>query len=321
MTAPDRVGATRRRLTAADEFNSWLGHHQASARASLAGVLQKPGSFLMTTFVIAVALVLPALLYLMLQGVKQFAGGWDAKPRITVYLRVSLEEERAAALRSRLQLLAGIDAIEYISRDQALEVFRKQTGLGDVLDRLDENPLPPVYVLTSEDSSPAHIETIVTAVKKIPGVESVQTDLVWAGRLQYILLLIERLAFLLFVLFSVGVVLTVANTLRLEIAQRRQEIIVMKLVGATDAFVRRPLLYRGIWYGVAGAVLASVILVSAAAYLSSPVEALARSYGSEAILAGPGVMELAWLLLAGFGLGLLGAWFTVERYLQAMDPV
>lgn len=321
MTSPDRAGATRRRLTAADEFSSWFGHHRESACTSLSGILQKPGSFLMTTFVIAVALVLPALLYLVLQETKRFAGDWDATPRITVYLKDSLTDERAESLGKRLQLLAGVDAVEYISRHEALESFREHTGLGDVLDHLDENPLPPVYVLTGSDPSPAHIEAMVMAVKKVPGVESVQTDLVWAGRLQYILLLIERLALLLFVLFSAGVVLTVANTLRLEIAQRRQEIIVMKLVGATDAFVRRPLLYRGIWYGVAGAILAFVILVSVAAYLSSPVEALVRSYGSAATLAGPGIMELAGLLLAGLGLGLLGAWFTVERHLQAMDPL
>lgn len=320
MNANDR-GASRSRLSRSDAFSSWFNHHRLSARSGFLGILQKPWSFLMTTLVISIALALPALLYVMIDGAHRLAGGWDAAPRMTVYLRVNLADERAEALGKRLQLLQGVDSVEYVSRQAALETFRKQSGLGDVLDQLDENPLPPVYILSLPGASAADVESAAAAAKKIAGVDSVQTDLEWAGRLQHILLLMERLAFLLSVLLSLGVVLTTANTLRLEMGQRRQEIVVMKLVGATDAFVRRPLLYCGIWYGVAGAVMASAILLFVSAYLAGPIDSLVAAYGSTVGSNGAGTREILALLLIGPVLGLLGAWISVERHLRSINPV
>jgi len=116
------------------------------------------------------------------------------------------------------------------------------------------------------------------------------------------------------------VLLIVGNTIRLDIENRREEIVITKLIGATDGFIRRPFLYTGFWYGLAGAVIALVLVNVSLALLQQPVRRLAGLYGSDFQLGFTAPEMVMLLLLAGIALGLLGALLAVSRHLRAIEP-
>jgi cell division transport system permease protein len=131
---------------------------------------------------------------------------------------------------------------------------------------------------------------------------------------------LTRLVWVVAGVLALAVVLVVGNTIRLQIQGRRAEIEVAKLVGATDAFVRRPFLYRGLWYGLGGALVAWLVVAAGLALLAGPVDRLAALYFSGFELRGLTTRQVAGLALAGAGLGLGGSWVAVGRHLGAVQP-
>jgi cell division transport system permease protein len=275
----------------------------------------------MTCLMIAIALVLPAALLVVVSHVKTLGGQWLADPGITVYLKGSLSESARLDVGARLQKLPGATSLEYISPQQGLEELTRHGGFGDALSVLEDNPLPPVYLLKSIDGREASLRLLSEQVRSFPEVEKVQLDLQWVQRLQHIITIAERAVILLGVLLSLSVLLTVGNTTRLILEGRRDEVAVIKMVGGTDAFVRRPLLYIGVWYGLAGGVLAWVLLVVASAWLAPALQKLLVSYDSGFTLPGPGPLALVQLLLVGGMLGLAGAWLASGRHLKAHQSI
>ncbi|HFD79202.1 MAG TPA: cell division protein FtsX [Gammaproteobacteria bacterium] len=276
----------------------------------------------MTTAVIGIALALPAGLYALTGNLQQLSNRWDGSTSLSLFLKKSLPEGRIEALRQTLEQWPEIARLQFISADQALEEFRHLSGFGEALDALDENPLPAVIAV---QPAPAYRDAesasaLLERLRRLPEVELAQLDLQWVQRFNAIVDIVRRSIAVVASLLGLAVLLIIGNTIRLEIQNRREEIEITRLVGATDAFIRRPFLYTGLWYGIGGALLATVLVEIALLQLQAPARELAGLYQSDFRLqmAGPG--EILTLMATGAILGLLGAWLAVGRHLSAIEP-
>jgi cell division transport system permease protein len=235
---------------------------------------------------------------------------------------LSVSDDAARALGDRLARRPDVAQVAVISREQALAEFRQQSGFGDVVDQLETNPLPAVITLRpGHGERDAHVvQSLFDEVKALPEVERGVLDLQWVERLFAILAIGRRMALALGVMLGLGVVLVVGNTIRLAIESRRDEILVVKLVGGTNAFVRRPFLYTGLWFGLGGGLVAIAILTGSLLWLKGSVAYLAELYGSEYTLTSLGVAHVLGLLATGAAVGWLGSWWAVQRHLGAIEP-
>lgn len=315
-------GAGRQDLPWREQFRSYLLHHRKVAADSARRMWQSPVSALMTWAVMGVALALPVALLLLLLSLQGVSAGWDSSARVTAYLSLDVSTGSAQALAGQLRQDSRIAAVELIDRDQALAEFRESSGLAEALDFLGENPLPHTLLITPEDDSrsASAVQNLVTYVQGLEGVDRVQVDLGWLQRLNAITELLTRATWILAVLLGGAVILVIGNTVRLAIENRRDEIVVARLVGGTDAFVRRPFLYTGAWYGLGGGVVAWLLLQLSLWWLSGPVERLAALYQSRFTLTGLGIDGAFALIIMAMLLGWLGAWVAVRRHLDDIEP-
>ncbi len=319
--AEPQAGARRRHNRWRDLLAGWRTHHGQVAADSLHRLLAQPASSAMTWLVIGIALALPASLHVGLSNLQELGQAWDSSARLSLYLSLDATDEQGRALAASLREDAAITAVAYTDRATALAEFRQLSGFGDVLDGLGDNPLPALISVEPLPSlSPEALQALQERLQRLPGVDSVQLDLEWLQRLYALVQLGQRLAMTLASLLALGVVLVIGNTIRLAIENRREEIVVTKLVGGTDAFVRRPFLYTGLWYGLGGGLCAWLIVGSGLWVMQGPVTRLAGLYGSSFSLAGLGAGATVLLWLAGGLLGLGGAWLAVARHLGAIEP-
>ena len=313
-------GATVAITSTRDRLKGWISHHQRVCLSTLRELLNQPMSSLMTWFVIGIALALPAIMTVFLENAAEVSGDWGSEPRISVYLK---HETPLADARNLDQELAGKDAVSrtlFVSSEKALLDFQERSGFTDVLASLDRNPLPHVIEVVPVSSDPVSLKALISSIEGESLVDHVSFDLAWLERLHALLVFAERLVYALAAVLSLGVMLIMGNTIRLAIENRRQEIEIIKLVGGTDAFVRRPFLYLGFWYGLGGALVALVLLWASMIFLSGPVEMLAQSYRDDFALQGPGLLGTLILLVAGALLGMLGALLAVSRHLYQIEP-
>lgn len=298
-----------------------LRHHHESLRQSLAHLFSEPVHSTMTALVIGIALALPAGLYTIIVSLQQIGGDIEASTRITVFLHHEIDAKEIEATRNRWSSDPQVFKLEYIAADQALAEFKTQSGFGDILDLLDENPLPPVLLVTPDIKMDVeHIPRLAGRLEADPTVDAAQLDMLWLERLNAILLTGRQVIFALTGVLALGVLLIIGNTIRLEVENRREEILVTKLVGGTNAFVRRPFLYSGLCYGFSGAVFSWLAVMFGNWWLNTSVERLAKLYQSQLTLLNPGFLELGFLLGGGSLLGILGARLIVERHIAAIEP-
>jgi len=303
-------------------LHTWLARHAQTLMGSLGRMLQHPLAAGMTVAVIAVALALPLFLGVLLQNTRALTANWNQAFELSVYLDKKAGNDRAEALAKQLRARTDVAAVRVITADRALADFRDTSGFGKALDALDSNPLPYTLVVTPTLSASTLPGTTVlkTSIVTLPDVETVQLDTEWVQRLNAMLEVLRRVVWLTAGLLGVSVVLVVGNTIRLDILNRRAEIEVMKLVGATDGFARRPFLYSGVWYGLGGGIGAVLVVVFAVAALAHPLEHLASLYGSRFHLEGLRFGAAVRILGAAIGLGWLGSWIAATRHIRAVDP-
>jgi cell division transport system permease protein len=314
------AGATVTKTGLRDRLVAWLSHHQRVSLSTLAELLGNPFTSLMTWLVIGIALGLPLILYVVLQNVSSISGDWGGKPRVVLYLTQEVTLEGGQALAMEIEQRDDIEETVFVSSARALQEFQRRSGFGDVLSTLDRNPLPHVIEVVPVNPDPLDLGKLVSAWEVNMLVENVSVDLQWLERLFALLVFAERLVTALAIVFGLGVMLIMGNTIRLAIESRRQEIEVIKLVGGTDAFVRRPFLYLGFWYGMGGAVMAFFLLQTSLYFLSTPVEMLAQSYRDDFALQGPGFLGNLLLLVSGTILGIIGSVLAVSRHLADIEP-
>ncbi len=287
------------------------------------GVLSRsPFATLMTAAVIGIALALPSGLHVILNNAQQLSGGWDGAAQISLFLKRGVSDDEANRLARQIQKLPEVAKVNYISRREALQEFERLSGFGDALKALQENPLPSVLVVrpTTTASNPAATEQLLRRLKDYPPVDVAQLDMQWVKRLYVIMELVRRGVVVLAALLALAVLLVVGNTIRLAIQNRRDEIVVMKLIGGTDAFIRRPFLYTGFWYGLFGGIIAWLLVSLALFILSEPVERLTGLYQSQFKLTGLETTTTGMLIGISIVLGLAGSWLAVGRHLRDIEP-
>jgi cell division transport system permease protein len=303
-------------------IRAYFARHAQVLVGSLGRIVHEPFAALMTMGVIAVALALPLFLSMLLQNARTASGNWNEAYDLSVYMDMGASAARVQALAKALRLRGDVATVRIITADQALAEFRDNSGFGKALDALSDNPLPDTLVVTPTlgSSTPQGTDTLKTAIAAMSDVQTVQIDTEWVKRLHAMLDLLRRVIWLTAGLLGVGIVIIVSNTIRLDILNRRPEIEVMKLVGASDGFTRRPFLYSGIWYGLGGGLLALMLVAIASAVLARPVARLAFLYGSAFRLEGVNVATGIGVLGVAVGLSWLGSWLAATRHIRAIEP-
>jgi cell division transport system permease protein len=294
--------------------------HAANLIGAVARASQQPTGTVLTVLVIAIALALPAGLRVFVNNADSLSEGWEGAADFTVYLDMEVGETRAAELANEIAERSDVAATSLISRAQALAEFRVQSGFGEALDALQENPLPHTLVVRPAFTDVARVQALAGDLDTLQETALVQIDTEWVARLQSMLGLAARSVDIATALLGLAVVLVIGNTIRLEINNRRIEIEVMKLVGGSDGFIRRPFLYLGFCYGLAGAATAAILIFVALALIRAPVRELAELYASTYRLAGLSARETFVLLGGGAVLGWLGAWLAAARHLRQIGP-
>ena len=303
-------------------LNNYLLRHAQTFFYALGQLTRTPFSTLMTTAVIAIALAMPTGLHVLLKNVQGVLSGWDSAAQISLFLERDTSETAALGLADRLRQHAAILEVEYISAEQAMAEFRRLSGFGDALNALEENPLPPVLVVQPSlgKQDPQALQALVVELRAEATVDLAQLDMEWVERLYALMEIGKRGVMILATLLAIAVMLVVGNTIRLMIQNRRDEIVIIKLIGGTDTFIRRPFLYTGFWYGTLGGLMAFIMVESSLLVLAGPVNSLAGLYNSGFRLGGMDLTTTGVLLAGGLLLGLLGSWLAVGRHLRAIEP-
>ncbi len=301
---------------------AYVERHAQTLVGALGRLWQRPFATALTLGVLGITLALPLLLQLFILNAQPLIGDWASSVQMSAYLAPGIDDPAAQALRDRIRSRPEVAGVQLITATQGLAQFREQSGLGAVLDELGSNPLPAVLVISpaAAASSPPALEALRASLAALPGIEQVEMDAAWALRLQSWLRLFDRLLLATATVLGVAVLLVVGSTIRLEVAARREEIEVMKLVGGSNAFARRPFLYSGLLYGLGGGLIALGLACGLLWLLDAPVRELSATYGS-----GRGLMGMPWKSALGVvggaaALGWLGAWVAATAHIRRIDP-
>jgi len=305
-------------------MRGWLERHLQTLVASLGRLVRAPFGTVLTLGVIGIALALPACLELVVVNARAASGGWADALDLTVYLKPKLADHDAAQLAERIGARGDVASARLVSAAEGLAEFRRWSGLGAALDALSDNPLPaaivvrPRVVTGAED--PAAVGVLAEALRALPGVDQVQLDTDWVRRFTAMLDALRRLVMVVALLLALAILLIVGNTIRLDIDARRAEIEVVKLVGGSDGFVRRPFLYGGFWYGLGGGLVGWLLTEAFVLTLAGPIGRVAAAYGSRFTLVGPDLPTSLLLIGGGAVLGWAGAFASATRHLRAIEP-
>ncbi len=296
--------------------------HAQALLGSLGRLARQPLATLLTVLVIGIALALPAALYLAVANMRSVTRGLDDTVQLSVYFRLSTTEAEAKKAAAAIAARHGIAETKLVSPDEGLAEFQKLSGIGDALKALPDNPLPwllQVRPAPPQDSAAA-VESLAAELRKMDGVDLVEADTAWVRRLHAIEDTMQQLVLLVAAVLAAGVLAVVGNTIRLEINGRRAEIEVTKLVGGSNAFVRRPFLYSGLWQGLAGGLLAAGLVTIGLIVLEPFIARLAAAYGSSFALQGLSITEWPVVVGSGAALGFLGAWLAAAYHLRRIEP-
>lgn len=313
---------TRRQNRRQWSGSAWLLSHRRALQASLRKLYHTPLGSLMTVLVIAIALALPTAALVALENGRLLVTDWEGGSQISVYLARHLPEAAIDDVIARVEAQPQVREVSYLSPDMALAEFGRDAGFADALALLEDNPLPPVLVvqlMRSMDGS-EQLQQLHDRISAYAEVERVDIDMEWIRRLALLIDAIQRAGLALSVLIALGVVLIIGNTIRLDILNQQNEILIIKRVGGTNAFIRRPFLYSGVCYGLGGSLVAWILVSAGLAVVNTPVRDLAQSFQSAFLLRGLGLAGGMVLMVCGAFLGLSGAWLSVTRHLHRIEP-
>ena len=308
-------------LRSAGPFTIWLGRHARTASSSFSRLVHQPFASLMIVLVIAVTLAIPAAMNLAIKNFTAISSGWDDALDFSVFLDTGVSTSEAEALARLISQRADVDDVRLISAEEALAEFKEQSGFGSALDHLPDNPLPHTLVVRpSPANTPQSMTLLREELDSLPETALVQVDTEWVQRFHAILEIVRQAIMIGAGLLGAAIIVIIGNTIRLEIQNRRDEIEVTKLIGASNAFVRRPFLWTGFWYGLFGGLMALALVYYGLFLLQGPVARLAGLYQSNIAIATMSFQEAAAIIGIGVFLGLFGSWFTTARHMRRIEP-
>jgi cell division transport system permease protein len=296
-------------------MNGFFSQHHAAQKSAARRLAASPLATLLSLIVIGVALALPAAGWVLLDNLQRLAGSVSGVQQISVFLAVEGGKEEAAEIESRLRE-TNPGTWRFVARGEAMEHLRKTEGMADIVEGLAKNPLPDAFVVEPGDSRPETLERLAETFRNWPGVAHVQIDSAWSRRLDAFLRLGRLAVTLLAGVFAGALVAVTFNTIRLQILAQAAEIEVSRLIGATDAFIRRPFLYFGALQGALGGMFALLVIDGVGRALLPPVGELLALYGASFVPGGPSPAQGSAVVGVGAVLGWLGAQISVAIHLR-----
>jgi cell division transport system permease protein len=302
-------------------FRNWLVRHASTGAAALSRLARQPFASFMTILVIAVTLALPTAMHLVIKNAQAISATWDNALDFSVYLNTGTSIEEARRLADIIRQRADVERVTLITSAEALEEFREQSGFGESLDHLTVNPLPHTLVVRpGTNHTDVSMSLLNEELGNLPETDFVQVDTEWVRRFHAILEILQRSIVIGAALLGAAIIIIIGNTIRLDIQNRREEIEVTKLIGASNAFVRRPFLYSGLWYGLGGGLLALALVRYGLFALEAPVTRLAGLYNSPFNALSLDLTESLAIVAAGMALGLAGSWVAAARHMRRIEP-
>ncbi|MDF7659979.1 permease-like cell division protein FtsX [Erwiniaceae bacterium L1_54_6] len=300
----------------------WQEQWRYALRGTVSDMWRQPLATLLTVMVIAISLTLPSVCYMVWKNVSQAATQWYPAPQLTVYLSKTLDDTAAENVTAQLKQLDGVDNVNYLTREEALNEFRNWSGFGGAMDMLEQNPLPAVAIITPKLNfqNSDTMANLRDRVAKVQGVDEVRMDDSWFARLAALTGLVGQIASMIGLLMVIAVFLVIGNSVRLSIFARRDTINVQKLIGATDGFILRPFLYGGALLGFSGAVLSLILSEVLVLRLQSVVAQVATVFGTTFVLEGFSWDEGLLLLLIAAIIGWIAAWLATVQHLRRFTP-
>ncbi len=301
-------------------LSTYLQRHGQVFFGTLGRMASEPLANLLTIAVIAIAIALPTLFYLLVENISRAGLDWDGRAQISVFLKTDMDAEQAVEFGQSIMARPMIDDIEFISPDQAMQSFQASSGFGELLQQLDENPIPPLLVVFPDQGVDlTALQQLVASLQQLPQVDNASYDQLWLQRLNSILDLVRYCVIIRACMMSLGVLLVVSNTVRLSITTRHREIEIIEQVGGTHGFIRRPFLYLGVLQSVFGCIVATGLVWLVFYLVAKPVAELSRLYQSEFSLQGLDGWLIMLLILIVAMLGWLAAWIAVSRHLSNLQ--
>ncbi|MGB3724597.1 MAG: permease-like cell division protein FtsX [Glaciecola sp.] len=302
-------------------FMSFIDHIRQSLN-SLGELYRKPFSSLMTIGVLGFSITLPSTLYIIVENTEQVTEQWQQASEISLFLRENVTEGQAQQLVNRLNTWSEISQVKYVSPEQGLDEFQRLSGLGEALDYLNKNPMPATVLVvpTSKHAAPTAAGILLDKLRKEREVDIGKLDIEWLERLYSLLSIAKELVVILALLLFFAVVLIIGNTIRLNILNKRDEILVMKLVGATDSFIQRPFLYTGFWFGLLGGLVAWLTVTVILVWVGWSLDSLMQQYQIQLDITGLNFNALLIMLFVSVVLGLTGSFLSVQKHVNEIEP-
>jgi cell division transport system permease protein len=305
-----------------DKLHAHRNLHAHALFSSLGRLVASPFTSVLTIVVLAIAISLSSGFYLLVANLQQLAGNLEASNQISLFLKYETSNAKASSLADSIRKNPGVQEVKLITKEQALKEFQAYSGFGEAVKALEKNPLPFVIQVLPKNSleNEKAIETLLGTLKQEAEVDFAQLDMRWVERLQSIMEVARRGVMSLSLLLGVAVLFITGNTIRLELHNRRDEVVIAKLVGATDGFIQRPFLYSGFWMGFFSGVAAWFIVTVTMLILKQPVEKLSGLYDGAFHILFLGFMETLALLAISSVLGVAGSWIVLHFQLQKLKP-
>ncbi len=299
-------------------MNAWFSQHRAALALALRRLWATPLNTLLSLLVIGIALTLPAFGYVALDNLRDLGRNASGVQQISAFMALEAGKKDVGEIENRLRAVAT-GKWRFVPKEEALKRLQANEGMAEIVASLPRNPLPDAFVIEPTNTEPEALEILRKEIAGWPKVAHVQLDSAWVKRFDAFLRLGKMALWMLAGLFGAGLVAVTFNTIRLQVMAQSAEIEVARLIGATDAFIRRPFYYFGALQGALGGLLAALLVLGALRLMGGPVGELAALYGGSFVLRQPGGVEVLALAALGAFLGWLGAQLSVSLSLRKFD--
>lgn len=305
-----------------EKLQAYLRIHAHALFSSLGRIVRNAFTSIMTVIVIAIAISLASGFYLLVVNMQQLTGGLESSNQISLFLKSNVSDNAGKNLVDKIKQNDAVTDVVLITKEQALKEFKIYSGFGDALNVLEQNPLPTVIQILPKNTlnDMQAIESLMSEFNRMPQVDFAQLDMQWVNRLQSMMQILQRGVLLLSVLLGFAVLVITGNTIRLELQNRQDEVLICKLVGATHSFIQRPFLYTGFWFGFISGLVAWLLVSAIMMILQEPIERLSVLYNGAFNLSYFSFTDIVSLLAISSLLSVMGAWIVLHNQLQKIKP-
>ena len=268
---------------------------------------------LLICLAIGVTLALPSILYVVLNSINGLANNLKTESQVSVFLTINHSEAAIGNIKAALDKNQAIKNFKFVSKQDALKVLQAANADNEVLNSLENNPLPDAFFVQPKQLDEASIASLQQDLSQLEGVEEVLVDGAWMKRLNYLVLLGKQAMLVIAILLALLLLAVIGNTIRMQILTQQAEIDLSRLIGATKSFIRRPFLYAGALYGLFGGGFALLITFVVIYLFNRSIAPIAAEYESNFLIASPSASVCATICLLSFLLGLVSAYFAVSK--------